>query len=287
MASTITTATVAAPDGASIGYRAIGQGPGIIVLHGAMSSGHNHLQLAQAMAARHTVYLVDRRGRGLSVSAPAGSGIATEVADLDAILTTTAAHDVFGVSSGAIVCLEAARTLATIHRAAIFEPPLFPDPDTPRNLTATLDRHLDRGRRGAALVTGMKAAQLGPAFLRALPTWLLAPFITAGINAEQRNPKPGYLTMAALAPTLRDDFALVSQASGPVDRFATVTAEVLLLGGSNSPAFLEPPLQALHTTIPHATRVQLAGADHAASWNTDRGGRPGPVAAALLNFFTT
>lgn len=285
MTATTTEGTVAAPDGASVGYRATGQGPGIVVLHGAMSSGYNHLQLAAAMATRHTVYLADRRGRGLSEAAPPGNGIATEVADLDALLTKTGAHDVFGVSSGAIVCLEAARTLTSIHRAAIFEPPLFPDRGIPATFTTTLERQLNRGQLAAALVTGMKGAQMGPAFLRALPTWLLAPLITVGMNAEQRKPKPGYLTMAALAPTLREDFTIVSQASGPADRFAAITADVLLLGGSNSPAYLKESLQALHNTIPHATRIELAGADHAASWNTDRGGRPDPVAAALLNFF--
>ncbi|SMC53711.1 alpha/beta fold hydrolase [Kibdelosporangium aridum] len=268
-----------------IKYRTIGQGPGIVVLHGAMCSGYDHLQLAEAMAHRHTVHLVDRRGRGLSQNAPPGNRIATEVADLGAVLAATGAQDVFGVSSGAIVCLEAARVLPAIRRAAIFEPPLFPGRDVPAAFAATLNRHLDRGRTASALVTGMKGAQMGPAFLRAIPTWLLAPLIGAGVRAEQRKPPTDYLTMAALAPTLRQDFTIVTEASGPADRFATITADVLLLGGSESPLYLKEALDVLGKAIPHATFRELAGADHSAASNTDRRGRPGDVAEALLSFF--
>ncbi|WP_037266201.1 alpha/beta fold hydrolase [Kibdelosporangium aridum] len=270
-----------------IRYRTIGQGPGIVVLHGAMCSGYDHLQLAEAMADRHTVHLVDRRGRGLSQHAPAGNGIASEVADLDAVLTATGAHDVFGISSGAIVCLEAARTLPAIRRAAIFEPPLFPSQAVPAAFAATLNRHLDRGRLAAALATGMKGAQMGPAFMRAIPTWLLAPLITAGMNAEQRKPPSEYLTMRTLAPTLRQDYAVVTEASGPADRFAAITADVLLLGGSNSPQYLKDALEVLRKAIPHASFHELVGADHSAASNTDRRGRPEDVAAALIAFFDT
>src|SRR5438876_3597562 len=69
--------------GAAIGYRQLGRGPGIIVVHGSMSSGYNFLQLAEALADAFTVYLPDRRGRGLSGPYQPGDGIQQEADDLD------------------------------------------------------------------------------------------------------------------------------------------------------------------------------------------------------------
>lgn len=53
-------------DGTAIGYRLIGHGPGLVVLHGAASSAYNHLQLAGELSDAFTMILPDRRGRGLS-----------------------------------------------------------------------------------------------------------------------------------------------------------------------------------------------------------------------------
>lgn len=103
-----TTGAVISKDGTTIGYRQLGQGPGVVVLHGTMSSGQNHSQLAEALADDFMVTLPDRRGRGLSGPHRGDEGIQSEVEDLDALLTKTGAHQVFGVSSGAIIVLQPA-----------------------------------------------------------------------------------------------------------------------------------------------------------------------------------
>lgn len=64
---TYTTGVVTSKDGTTIGYRRFGRGPGVVVLHGSMSSAHNHMQLAAALADAFTVDVPDRRGRGLSM----------------------------------------------------------------------------------------------------------------------------------------------------------------------------------------------------------------------------
>ncbi len=61
---------VQSADGTIIGYRQLGEGPGLIILHGTMESSESHLQLAQVLSRTFTVYLPDRQGRGLSVSTP-------------------------------------------------------------------------------------------------------------------------------------------------------------------------------------------------------------------------
>src|ERR1700675_2997904 len=121
------TGAVVSKDGITIGYRHRGGGPGLVVLHGAMESAQSHMQLAEALADTYTVYLPDRRGRGLSGAYGRGYSIREDVEDMDALLRKTGAHYVFGVSSGAIIWLNGALTLPAIHKAAIFEPPLMVD----------------------------------------------------------------------------------------------------------------------------------------------------------------
>jgi len=91
--------------------------------------------------------------------------------------------------------------------------------------------------------------------------------------------------MRALAPALHYDFQLVVDMSDKLENFRTVRAEVLLLGGSKSPDYLKVALDALEKVLPHVTRVEFPGLGHAASWNTDRGGQPQPVAQELRRFF--
>ena len=67
--------------------------------------------------------------------------------------------------------------------------------------------------------------------------------------------------------------------------FARRGADVLLLGGSKSPAYLKAALDALERVLPHARRVEFPGLGHEASGNSDRRGQPERVAQELRRFF--
>jgi pimeloyl-ACP methyl ester carboxylesterase len=75
----MTAGSVTSRDGTSVGYLRLGQGPAVVLLHGSMESAGSHTRLAQALADAFTVYLPDRRGRGMSGPYPSGYGIRTEV----------------------------------------------------------------------------------------------------------------------------------------------------------------------------------------------------------------
>ncbi len=89
-------------------------------------TARDYRDLAQALSRQHTVPTPDRRGRATSPRPydPAHE-IARDVEDVDAVLTGTGADRVFGLSSGAVIALEAARTLTRVTRAAVYEPPFF------------------------------------------------------------------------------------------------------------------------------------------------------------------
>jgi pimeloyl-ACP methyl ester carboxylesterase len=289
-----TTGSVTSRDGTTIGYRLLGQGPGIVVMHGAMEAGRSHLQLAEMLADAYTVYLPDRRGRGLSGPYADAYRVQDDVDDLDALLTRTGAHDVFGVSSGAIICLQAALSLPAIRRVAAFEPPLLVNGSSSAiPALARFDHEIAQGKVAAALVTAMQAAEMGPQFLNAVPRWLLTPFellVNLGMANEAKRATGDSVSMRALAPTLHYDFQLILDSVGALDTFRTIQSRVLLLGGSKSPASLKAALDALQKVLPQATRIEFAGLDHRAAGNTDdpmtgRGSQPAQVAQELRRFF--
>jgi uncharacterized protein (DUF2336 family) len=91
--------------------------------------------------------------------------------------------------------------------------------------------------------------------------------------------------MRMLAPTLHYDFQLVIEMDGALESFRAVRAEVLLLGGSRSPAYLKAALDALAKVLPQVSRVEFSGLGHEASGNADRRGHPARVALELRRFF--
>ena len=278
------TGSVISKDGTVIGYRQLGHGPGLVVLHGAMESSQSHVQLAEELADGFSVYLPDRRGRGLSGPYRDHHSIKQDVEDLNAVLAKTGAHYVAGVSSGAIICLQAALTLGAIHRAAIFEPPLLVDGPSAAAWLTRFDREIAQGRVASALITGMKGAQMGPPMLNLMPRWLLERLTTMMLASEDKKAGRDDVTMRMLAPTLHYDFQLVIEMEGALESFRTLSAEVLLLGGSKSPAYLRAALDALEPVLPHVKRVEFPGLGHEASGNTDRRGRPARVAEELRRF---
>src|SRR5258706_8153351 len=287
-AAPYTTGSIASHDGTTISYRQLGHGPGIVILHGSMESAQSHMHLATALADNFTVYLSDRRGHGLSGTYGARYSIQTELDDLDALLSKAGAHNVFGVSSGALICLQAALTLPAIHKAALYEPALIVDGSMSTAFLARYDREMAEGNVAAALVTGMLASQMGPPIFNAMPRWLLESFTRSAMKSEEKKAKSGDVTKRLLAPTLHYEFQLVKEMAETLERFRAVQADVLLLGGSKSPAYLKSALDALEKVLLHVQRIEFPGLNHGGSSDAssnNRGGKPEQVAQALRQFF--
>jgi|SRR5579859_1690837 len=277
--------SVTSQDGTTIGYRQIGRGPGLVLVHGAMESALSHGQLAQALADAFTVMLYDRRGRGRSGAYGPDYSVQREVEDLDALLRHTGAQRVFGVSSGGVIALQAALGLSAIRQLALFEPALVINGSPSTAFLARYDQELAQGRLAAALVTGMQGAQMGPAIFNLMPRWLLEQLTQWAMASEDKHAGADTVSMRQLAPTLHYDFQLIAASDGALERFSAIRAEVLLLGGSASPAYLRKAVDALATVFPRARRVVFPGLGHGASGNHDRGGQPERVAQALRQFF--
>jgi pimeloyl-ACP methyl ester carboxylesterase len=285
----MTKGTVVSKDGTRIGYLRLGHGPAAVLMHGSMESARSHTRLALALADGFTIYLPDRRGRGMSGPYGPGYGIRTEVEDLDAVLAESGAQTVFGVSAGGLAALEAARTRPAIRKVAVYEPALLMDTAWRTGWISRFDQEMSRGNVAAALITSMYGFDLAPPIFKLMPRRLLESLTRMSMSREDKKAASDTVTMRQLAPTLRYEGVLLAEMAGTIGTFAELPADVLLLGGSKGLPFLKPALDALAKTLPHNQRVEFPGLDHGgssdASSTNPSGGKPEIVAQEIRRFF--
>jgi pimeloyl-ACP methyl ester carboxylesterase len=269
---------VTSKDGTRIGYRVTGQGPGIVMLHGGGAMSFILTKLAQELGDGFSLYLPDRRGRGMSGSALGDNGLRSDVEDLAAVIQETSARKVFGVSAGAVIALEAALELPDIAQLAVFEPPFSFDGISATWWVPRYEREVAQGKLSSALVTVMNETQgLN------VPRFLLVPMISwVRKRADAKARQIGAPSFSDLIPTMRRDIRIVNDAAGPLERFGALRCEVLLLGGSKSPEYLKAALDELSGVLQNAQRVTIPGVGHGVANN---GGKPGLVADQLRMFF--
>jgi len=272
---------VVSRDGTTIGYRTLGEGPPLILVHGGLQSAQNFMKLASALSDAFTLHVVDRRGRGLSGPHGEAYNLTRECEDLHAVVSATSARYVFGLSSGALVVLQAALSVPTILRMALYEPPLSVNHSVPMDWLPRFDREIATGKTASALATVLKGLDASP-LIRALPRLMLVPFLRIALAIQARAVQDGDVSIVSLVPSMHFDQQLVIETEGSLEQFAGVTADVLLLGGSKSQAFLCVSLDALSRTLPHVRRVELEGLDHLGA---DNEGEPERVASELRRFF--
>ncbi|HEX6526853.1 MAG TPA: alpha/beta hydrolase [Streptosporangiaceae bacterium] len=275
--------SVTSADGTTIGYRQFGSGPGVVLVHGGGQSSHDLMTLARALSNQFTVYVPDRRGRGMSGPYRADHGLRTEVADLGALLDRSQAHNVFGLSVGALIAIEAARTFQAITKMALYEPPLEFDGVIQTGWVPRYERELAAGRLAAALVTILKGTTDRTAF-RFVPRFVLTAALGLVIRMTEGRPVPaGMISPRDLIPTMHYDARTVLDAAGTPDRFAGLSCDMLLLNGAKSARSLTAALDGLSAALPRARRVTLPGTGHTAPSNR---GKPELVAAQLQAFFS-
>lgn len=281
---------VTSADGTRIAYRAFGQGgPGVVLLHGSMETSFNHIRLATELADTFTVYVPDRRGRGRSGPHGDEYGLEREVEDVRALLAATGATRVFGVSAGGVVALETARATPAVRKVVLYEPALLAaGGPIGFDWIGRFDREIASGDTAAAMVTSMIGLRLGPPVLRLMPRRLLASLTEMLMKSEDKKAKPDDVTMRMLAPSVRYEGQLIAETVGTISKYASVQAEVLLLGGSKGLAWLKPSLTELERTLPTVERIEYAGLDHGGSSDVTKAnpkGKPELVAKDMRRFY--
>ena len=276
---------VRSADGTTIGYRRAGTGPAVVLLHGAGQSSVNLMRLARALSGAFTVYVPDRRGRGRSGPYGEFRGLSTEIEDLSALLDACGASRVFGLSSGAVIAIEAALARPDITRLALYEPPLAFDGVVHGDWAPQYERQLTTGKPGAALVTVLKATADRTSLIRWIPRRPMGAALDFAIKRTAgRAAHDGVMSPRELIPTVLHDAQTVNGAAGALERFGVLSCRSRLLGGSRSARNLTASLDGLSRVLPDARRAVLHGTGHTAPDNRHQ---PDRVAAELHRFFSS
>ena len=195
----------------------------------------------------------------------------------------TGASRVFGLSSGAMITLEAAGTLTQVSRVAVYEPPFYPEGISHEGIQQ-LNAEIEQGQLASALVSALSVAETAPAPIRILPK-PVARLIAGGVLRYDDQKDSPYTKLRSLLPGIRFDFNVVGGMDGKMEAFASIENPILLVSGTKSPAYLRQSIRKLKGILPQAQHIELNGLDHGGPWNASRGGRPGIVAATLREFF--
>jgi len=275
------TGFVTSKDGTKIGYRQMGSGARLILVHGGMQSSQSFMALGKALASEFTVYIPDRRGRGLSGPFGANHSLSADAEDMQALVQQTGAQNIFGLSSGAVITLQTALIEPSLKKIALYEPPIVVNGVDHSKMEREYGGALSKGNLGKALVSVIKGTG-DSSLLAVIPGFITGPFLNAAIKAQQKNIKGDDVPLKDLIPTFHYDSIIVSDAKNIIDKSRSLNAEVLLLGGSTSQRFLKMALDELNAALPNAKQFEFKGLGHTAASN---GGKPGIVADELRKFF--
>ena len=276
------TGSVTSKDGTKIGYRQIGSGPSIILLHGGVNASQHLMKLGTLLSDEFTVYIPDRRGRGMSGSISENYSIEKEDDDIDAILKKTGAHYVFGTADGALFALHAAISNHAIYKVAAYEPLIFagqPELDQFRITIQHLDKNMMEGKVAKATVDLTKDSVN---FIKPIPDFILIPLVKLILWTNVKTVKGDDVSYHDLISTLRDELHLVEKTEGTLDDYKNVSAKVLLLEGSKTQSLLKDSVNALNTVLPHSNLIEIKGLNHDSAQDY---GKPEPIAQELKRFF--
>ncbi|MFE0535044.1 alpha/beta fold hydrolase [Streptomyces nigra] len=249
-------------DGTSLAYASRGEGPPVILVSGAMSTGDTVAPLAEALADRFTAVVYDRRGRGASGDTQPYA-VEREVEDLAALIGAVGGEAaLYGVSSGGALALRAAASGLPVRRIAVYEVPFAVyegGAEERAEYTERLTSALEQDRRGDAVELFLRLTGLGEGLIQ---------------GARQSPMWPG---MESIAPSLAYDDAVMGDGLVPQARLASITAPVLSLAGGASPGWMREAARIVADTTPRGTCRVLERQSHMVE--------PEVLAPVLAEFF--
>lgn len=249
---------VTSADGTCIAYTTVGRGRGLIVVGGALRTGEDYLPLARELADAFAVHVMDRRGRG--GSGPQGSdySVDKECDDVAAVQAATGATAVFGHSYGGFVALEAARRTSVFLDVVVYEPGVSIGGSIPVAWLAPYRQLLAAGDTRGAFAVFVRGIGSAPGPVSRLPLWYLRAVLRMAVRGQKWRRMERLLESSAAehehAARLDD---------GTAERYRSIRACLLLLGGGKSPAVQTAKLfSALQQVLPDAKAEILDGLDH-------------------------
>lgn len=244
-------------DGTKIGYRQIGRGEGLIIAHGTGRISQSYQKLAFALADHFTVFIYDRRGRGISGPITSDHSIIKEVEDMVALSAATKARFFFGHSFGGVISLQAA-AYCEMEKLAVYEPPISSNNSIPDNWLPAFEEAIAENKNVKAMMVFLKA--LPPPGISSFPKWALRLLVYA-VEFMERN-KNESSKMLNLLYTIPPDMKIVKQLEPITEKYSDMTTPVLLMSGTRSQHFFRQSVKLLEQILPTSQTKIFEGFDH-------------------------
>lgn len=241
-------------DGTQIVYWTSGQGPPLVLVHGAAADHTRWRPLLPYLEDRVTIHAMDRRGRGGSGDASA-YGLEREYEDVAAVIDAVAVAsehpvDVYGHSHGALVAFGAATLTSNLRKLVLYEGWPVPNPSVyafPTQVLDRMDRLLAEGDRDGVVEALFRAvldvSDEDMAALRSAPSW------------------PGRV---AAAHTVPREIVAETRAGLVPEQAARIRVPVLLVTGKESADPAKTEVDTVAAALPNARQLALAGQQHIA-----------------------
>ena len=240
--------TATSADGTNIAYWYSGDGPPLLLVHGALSDRTAWILIQPLLAERFTVYAMNRRGREGS-GEPQAHAIEREFEDIVAVVDAIGEPvHLLGHSGGALCALGAALLTDRLRSLILYEPP----PPGSR-----VDVELKSLRE---MIHKSEAEDIVLEFLRTGPR-------VSEEDIERVRESPIWPHIVALAPTLASELDAVAAYEFDASRYRTLDVPLLLLLGSDSPPVLREVSDALAEVVPNVRMTELLGQQHAANYD--------------------
>ncbi|ELZ95946.1 hydrolase or acyltransferase of alpha/beta superfamily protein [Haloferax mucosum ATCC BAA-1512] len=250
--------TVTSADGTEIAYERTGDGPPMLLLHGASATRRSWDTIRPHLAEEFSLYIPDRRGRGDSGdNGGDGYSLDREVADVRALVEAVdGTPTIFGHSFGGLVALAAAPTLS-LDRLVLYEPALLVGEHRGDDLADRMQARLDAGERQDALRLFIEDAG-GVPTVETLPWW-----------PEEANT---HLTETVI----RENYQVEAY---ELDSEPNVDVPTLVVSGERSSNRLRDAASEVHERLPESRFVELDGVGHIATESA-----PERLATAVKSF---
>jgi pimeloyl-ACP methyl ester carboxylesterase len=254
---------VHAPDGVRIACELSGEGPPLVLVHGAGSARWSFDPVRPHLEGRFTVIAIDRRGRGDSTDGD-GYGLEHEFDDVAAVVRDAGEGALLmGHSYGGLVAAGAARLL-DLPRLALYEPAM-----------------------GGGLVSRATIERWERLLAEGDPDTVVREFFReiAGYDDDAIDALAGSPVWDArrrIVPTVPRELRAVLAHPFDAARMSELALPVLLLVGTDSPAWAVRSVAAHGEAIPGSVTRKLAGQGHSANMTA-----PELLAAELERFFAT
>ena len=245
------TGTATSADGSTIGFERLGDGPPLVAVHGASADRTRWAPVRDELATSFELFLVDRRGRGLSIAEAAGPyDLAREGEDIAAVLAAAGRPALLvGHSYGAIVSIEAALRSDLVAALVLYEPAAATPGHVPiaDEVLDRFDALLDDGDQVGALelffaeVVGLPSAAIDE--MRGTPIWEARLAAVHTIPREARAANAVDLSATRLAP---------------------IQVPTTVLMGTDTAPWLQAAARAAHAALPGSRFVELEGQGHMA-----------------------